>query len=247
MKKWILISPIFVLILWSALTYGGLVNTIIIPCPHKVIVELWIYTASGKAITDILPTLKRLFCGLAIGATLGISVGVLLGYFTKIYEALDFVVDFFRSIPSTALFPVFMLMFGLGDSSRIVLVVYGTSFVMLVNTIYGVKNSKKTRVVVAKSMGASKLDTLTKVVLPDALPYIAAGLRIAISIALAITIVSEMFIGANAGLGYRIMNSKILYDIPNVFAALIITGLMGYTLNKIFLIAEKRIVHWSGK
>lgn len=247
MRKWYFISPVLVLAVWSVLTYGSIVNTIIIPHPHKVFFELLRYSASGEALADILSTAKRLFCGLAIGSAIGIIIGLLLGYFTKGYEALEFAIDFFRSIPATALFPIFMLLLGFGDSSRIMMIVYGVSFIMLINTVYGVRNGKKLRVEVAKVMGASNWDILAKVVLPDALPYIATGLRIAISLALAITIVSEMFIGANAGLGYRIMESKILYNIPNVFAALLITGLLGYALNNLFILIEKRVMHWGGK
>lgn len=247
MKKWRVISPVILLIVWSVLTYGSVVNTIIIPHPHKVIIELWKYSTSGEALIDVISTVKRLICGLGIGAVLGVLAGILIGYFTKIYKALEFLIDFFRSVPATALFPIFMLLFGLGDSSRIMPVAYGTGFVVLINTLYGVKNSKKIRIEVAKTMNAPKGGILVKVVLPDALPYIATGLRIAISLALAITIVSEMFIGTNAGLGYRIMESKLLYDIPNVFAALIITGFLGYVLNKVFLLFEQRIVHWGGE
>lgn len=247
MKKWRFISPLFVLALWALLTYGGIVDYVLIPYPHKVFAELWRYFLSGDATKDILPTLKRMFCGLSIGIALGVSVGILLGYFAKGYKAMEFVIDFFRSCPSTSLFPIFMLLCGLGDASRIMPVVYGSTFLMLVNTIYGVKNSEKIRIMVAETMGASKLAILSKVIFPGALPYIVTGLRIAVSTSLATTVVVEMFLGTDVGLGYRIMDSKLIYDIPNVFAALIVTGFLGYALNRVTVAAEKRIVHWSGK
>lgn len=246
-KWWRFLSPIFILIVWSILTYKGFVDYAIIPYPHKVLIEFWRYLTTGEALKDLLPTTKCLFCGLAVGVGIGVFVGVVLGYFTKLHESLEFAIDFFRGIPSSALFPIFMLMLGLGDSSRIAFVAYGTTFIMLINTLYGVKNSKKIRVLVAKTMNASRLEILIKVIFPDALPYIAAGLRIAASIALVIAIVSEMFIGTNAGLGYRIMESRVMYNIPNVFSALILTGILGYTVNKLFLLIEKRVIHWSGE
>jgi len=165
----------------------------------------------------------------------------------RIYKTFEFIVDFFRSIPPIALFPLFMLFLGIGELSKLGVPFYGCVLVIIINSMYGVVNSSDLRRLVGKVYGFNKRQIFTKIVFPDALPQIFVGLRTAISLALVLTIVVEMFIGSENGLGKKIYDYHLLFDTPEMYAAIIITGIIGFTLNKGFIKIEQKIVHWKGK
>jgi NitT/TauT family transport system permease protein len=139
-----------------------------------------------------------------------------------------------------------MIFFGIGDAPKIAIVVFACTPVVLVNTVYAVRNSPRTRRIAAAAMGANKLQILIYVVLPEALPGVFAGLRTSLSLSLVLVIVSEMFIGTTSGLGFRIMDEHYMYRIPEMYATLVFVGLLGYLLNQVFLLVERRVVHWAG-
>jgi len=167
------------------------------------------------------------------------------GYFEKIYSMFEFIIDFFRSIPVTALFPLFMLFFGIGNLSKILLGAWMVSLIILVNTAYGVRHSNKSYIKMARVYKTTKKYLFTNILFPGALPSIFSGLRIGASIALIIIIVTEMFIGSVNGLGHAILDAQLMYKIPKMYALIILTGVLGYTLNKIFLAIEKNKIHWT--
>jgi NitT/TauT family transport system permease protein len=145
-----------------------------------------------------------------------------------------------------AVFPLFLLVFGLGDPAKIAIAAWSGSLIIVVNTMYGVRTSKASRQAAARVFGASRLQVFTKVVVPDALPQIVAGLRISVSLCLIVVVVAEMFMGTRAGIGMAIYNAGLLYETPKMLAGIVVAGLLGYAVNKIFVVAERRIVHWSG-
>jgi len=173
-----------------------------------------------------------MFSGYFFAILLGIPLGIMVGYWEKAYNSLEFVIEFFRGFPATSLFPLFMLAFGIGDGAKIAIVIFSCSLVITINTLYGVRNSSKTRQMVAETMKANKAYIFARVILPDALPYITAGLRTALSLTLIIVVILEMFIGTDRGLGHLIYSAHMTYQIPEMYAMIIITGLIGYGLNK---------------
>ena len=247
MKKRIIIGPVIVLILWFGITSFHLVNPLLLPSPKDVFSEFFKMIASGNIFPDLVRTIFRTFSGFIIACGIGIPIGLVMGYSRNICDSLEFLVDFFRSIPSTALFPLFMLAFGLGDNAKIANVVFACTFVMIINSIYGVKNSNKTRILVAKIQRLTKKDIFVKVIFPEALPEIVGGMRVALSIALIIVVVTEMFIGTKLGLGKRIYNAHLMFRISEMYSVIFIAGLLGYGLNKFFVFLERKVVHWAGK
>jgi len=246
-KIYNIIGIIFVVLLWFILSYFELVNRLFLPLPHKVFNTFFELIFSGSILPDFLATLLRMVSGFLLALIIGVPLGVLIGYFDKVYDSLEFLIDFFRSIPATALIPLFLLLFGIGEESKILLVAFVCSLIIIVNTMYGVHNGNKLRIHVAKSMGASKLNILSKVILPESMPHTFAGLRIALSFSLIIVIVNEIVIGTNAGLGNRIIESQLVFNTKELYAVIIFTGILGYLINMVFLVFEKTFVHWSGK
>lgn len=236
-----------VLVLWSLLSFSGIVNKLLLPTPLEVFVKLADLMGSGQILPDVAATLYRTISAFLIGSAIGVAVGLIMGYYKKVYDSLEFIVDFFRSIPATALFPLFLLFFGIGDEAKIAVVVFATSFIVIVNTMYGVRHRSRVRTQFARTLKITGFNLFRKVILPDAAPHIFAGLRIAISISLIVVVVTEMFIGTNFGLGRRIIDSQLVYNIPEMYAAIILTGIIGYLINWFVLYFERKKIHWSGK
>jgi NitT/TauT family transport system permease protein len=247
MRKETLLILALLIIIWALVTSFQLVNPLFLPSPWKVSITLFQLFSTGQIAADIIRTLYRMIIGFGLGAIIGISIGLLMGSSEKVYYSLEFLVDFSRSIPVTALFPLFLVVFGIGDVAKFSIVAWSSCLIILINTMYGVKNSKKTRVMVAQTMGANNYQIFTKVIIFEAVPHIVAGLRTALSLALIVVIVTEMFMGTELGIGQRIFNASITYRIPEMYSAIIIAGLLGFLLNKFFVFVETKLVHWGGK
>jgi acyl-CoA synthetase (AMP-forming)/AMP-acid ligase II/ABC-type nitrate/sulfonate/bicarbonate transport system permease component len=244
-KKWI--GPLVLLIIWFLVTITKLVDPFFLPSPWTVGKQLGILLMKLETYEHLWKTFYRMMAGYSIAVGVGVPLGIILGYWEKIYDSVEFIIDFFRSFPATAMFPLFMLAFGLGDGSKIALVVFGCALLILVNTTYGVHGGSRTRKMVAETMKASEIYIMTKVVLPEALPQIAAGLRLALSLSLIIVVVLEMFIGTTRGLGYLIYNAHMTYQIAAMYAFIVLAGLIGYFINQGFVKLEDKVIHWAGR
>jgi acyl-CoA synthetase (AMP-forming)/AMP-acid ligase II/ABC-type nitrate/sulfonate/bicarbonate transport system permease component len=244
-KKWI--GPLALIAVWLLVTVTKLVDPFFLPSPVTVGKQLGILLSKAETYEHIVMTFYRMMAGYAIAVGIGVPLGIVLGYWEKIYESVEFIIDFFRSFPATAMFPLFMLAFGLGDGSKIALVVFGCALLILVNTTYGVHGGSRTRKMVAETMKASETYIMAKVVLPEALPQIAAGLRLALSLSLIIVVVLEMFIGTTRGLGYLIYNAHMTYQIADMYAYIVLAGLIGYFINQGFVKLEEKVIHWAGR
>ncbi len=241
------IGILFLLILWFTIHYLKIVSPLFIPSPIEVFVKGFELVFKGVLAKDFLMTVERTFFSFILAVCIGVPIGIILGNSNKLYETCSVLVDFFRSIPGTALFPLFILFFGVGNAAKIGNAVFASSLIILVNSMYGVKNSNKLRIEAAKVMRANRKTIFLKVILPEALPEIIGGLRIAVSICLIVIVVTEMFIGTEYGLGKRIMHSHELFRISEMYASILLTGFLGYALNQILLFVEKRYVHWAGR
>lgn len=249
--KWyyLYIGPLVILIFW-AIVYGiQIVSPILLPSPwavFKSLLELFI-SSEQNILLDIGFTCYRTLFSFMISCAIGIPLGLLMGYNIKIFHIFEFVVDFFRSIPPIALFPLFILLLGIGEPAKIGVPFYGCVLVIIINSIYGVMNSPKLRRVFGQIYGFSNARIFWKIVLPDSLPQVFAGMRTALSLALVLTIVVEMTIGSENGLGKKIYDFHLLFDTPEMYAAILTTGIIGYILNKGFILIEKRVIHWTDK
>jgi len=243
-RKILLGSGLFLLI-WWIITALKLIDPFFFPGPKETFIALGRQLASGL-FNDILATLLRTLYAFGIAVIVAVPCGLALGKAERFYRSVELIVDFFRSTPATALFPLFLLIFGIGDASKIAAAAFAAFLIVLFNTAYGVIHSKKARVVAAKLHGASRWQIFKWIVVWESLPQTFVGLRNAISLTLTIIIVTEMFVGSDAGLGRQIIDFQIVYNIPAMYAAILMAGLLGYLLNQFLLLAEKRIVHWHG-
>jgi len=242
-----LLLPAVIIAIWQIISILNLVNPILMPSPVSVFSTLFKILLSGEILVDVAMTLVRTFAGFFLSLVIGIPLGILMGYHKKVYNYLGFLVDFFIGMPHVALFPLFLLLFGIGDEAKIMVVVLASSLFILVNTMYGIRYANKLRIITSKIMKVSGFDMFRKVMIMEAMPYIFAGMKVALSFSLVLIIATEMLIGTNVGLGYKIINAQLIYQTPEMYALIILAGFVGYFLNKILLIMEKKIIHWNIK
>lgn len=189
-------------------------------------------------------TLYRVILSTAAAFFIGTVLGILLGRIKVLYLLFSPIVDFFRSIPAAAFFPLFILIFGIGNMAKIAVAVFACSLIFLVNVCDAVRNLSQVRITVAESFGIGWLTIIRKVILYEMLPQILIAVRVTLSLSLILIIFSEMFIGTKFGMGRIIMDSQEIYNTPRLYLCIIITGCMGFILNRIVLGVEKRILFW---
>jgi NitT/TauT family transport system permease protein len=241
-----LILPLLLLAVWLLLTGLRLVDAIFLPTPWSVIESMVKGFISGSLAKDMFVTIGRSLAGFLIAAAIGVPLGLLVGRIKMLSNATQPTIDFFRSIPATALFPLFLFFFGIGDKAKIAIVVYACSLIVLVNTAYGAMQVKRPRIFCAQVMGAGRFDIFWKIIIPESAPGIFAGLRVALSLSFVLIVVTEMFIGTTVGLGYQIMNAQMVYRIPDMYAGIVLAGIVGYLANRILIGIENRVLHWVG-
>src|SRR3989338_8866439 len=247
MRKYTFIGPILLIFIWAVAAQLQLIDKFFLPDPFTTIGKLFQLLVSGAIIGDLISTLERVILAFIIALVIGLPLGLLLGRTEKIYRSVEFIIDFFRSTPATALFPLFLLVFGITDKSKIAVASFSSMLIIIFNTAYGVMHAKKSRLLAAKIMGAKKSQIFRWILFWESLPQTFIGLRSAVSLSLIIIIVTEMFIGTTSGLGKKIIDSQITYEIKTMYALILLTGIIGYMLNLLFIVVEKRFVHWNGK
>lgn len=249
--KWVkllpLVGPVILFIVWDLVVRAGWIKPILLPTPWATLQTLVTGLAGGPLLQDFLVTVWRTVEAFLIAAVIGVPLGIVLGSNEKAYRSVEFLIDFFRSTPSSALIPLFLLIFGVSDVNKIAIAAFGALLIVLFNSAYGVMNARKQRVMAAKVMGATRWQVFRDVLIWESLQPTFVGLRSAVSMALVIVIVAEMFIGSDTGLGHRIIDAQQVLNVKSMYAAILAAGALGYALNVLFLVAEKRIVHWSGR
>jgi sulfonate transport system permease protein len=174
---------------------------------------------------------------------LGVVLGVTLGLWSIGRQATAPTIDFFRSIPAPALISIFIIIMGFGVSMKLSVIAFAALFPVLLNTIDGVRGVNQVQLDVATSYRLSTTDRIFRIILPAASPQIFAGLRISLAVALAVLVFSEMLAGTD-GLGFFILYSQETYQIPAMWSGIILLGLLGYLVNVIFVLLERRVLAW---
>lgn len=241
------VGPLALFIVWDLVVRAGLIKPILLPPPAATLQTLVVGLAGGPLLLDFAVTVWRTVQAFLIAAVIGMPLGVLLGSNEKAYRSVEFLIDFFRSTPSSALIPLFLLIFGVSDVNKVAIAAFGALLIVVFNSAYGVINARKQRVMAAKVMGATRWQIFKDVLVWESLQPSFVGLRSAVSMALVIVVVAEMFIGSDNGLGHRIIDAQQVLNVKTMYAAILAAGILGYVLNILFLVMERKIVHWSGR
>ncbi|WP_027998376.1 ABC transporter permease [Sinorhizobium arboris] len=232
------------LALWQAASTAGWINPAVFPSVGAILSALWTGISGGALLDDIAISLQRSGTAFVGAVILAIPLGLLMGQMRPIENALDPVLQLFRQTSALALYPVFILLLGLGEASKVFVIFWATLFPLLLSTIGGVKEVDSKLIEMARVYGASRLTVFRRVVLPGAVPSIFVGLRLSATTALLLLIASEM-IGANKGIGFQVMNAQYNFQIPLMFAAIFILAGLGLVSNYALVFAQRRLCRWS--
>ncbi|MFD9071320.1 ABC transporter permease [Streptomyces lasiicapitis] len=222
------------------------------PTPFDIAVrvrELWFSAplADGvltdRFLRDAGPSLLRALGGWALGGAAGVLLGLVAGQWKRAAGYIDPPVDFLRSLPKPAIVPVFLLVFGAGDLMRVGLIAFGCTWPVLLNTLQGVRTVEPVQRETARAFHIPVRVQLVRIIIPATLPKIAAGLRITLSLSLILMVLSEWLL-ADSGLGNFLITAQRTFDILDMWAAIVLLGLVGYLLNLLFVAAEKRLLRW---
>lgn len=233
--------PLLLIGLWWVLTLGS--TNVFVPTPPELaqtFVEVWI---GPRFVQDVVPSVSRLIVGLAIAIVLGIALGALIGSFRTLREFTEPVLEFFRALPPPVLIPVMMLLIGINDTMKIVVIVSGSIWPILLNTIEGVRGIDSIALDTGRSYRILGSARLRHVVLPAALPKIFAGIRQALSIGIILMVVSEMF-ASTEGLGFTIVQFQRTFAIPEMWSGVLLLALIGLLLSTVFQLVERSALRW---
>ncbi|MEO3871974.1 ABC transporter permease [Nonomuraea sp. B12E4] len=199
---------------------------------------------TDAAVGNILPSLGRMFAGFAGGALAGVALGLALGLSARAYDYLDGVLQFLRAIPPPALVTVFLVLFGFGLRMQLAFIVFSIVWPVLLNTADGARSVEPLHLETCQAFRLSRAERLFRVVLPSALPKMFAGLRLALSLSLIVMVFSELLPGTTNGIGFQITDAYSTFDLPAMWAGIVLLGVLGYLFNELFLVAERRVLTW---
>lgn len=226
---------------WEIIPRLGLINPVLFPSPSKVVEAAWPMLGSGEIPWNILVSLGRAGSGFLIAAVLGVAVGVATARAPVIRDLVEPLLHGFRSVPVIALVPVSVLWFGIGEGAKVALVATGAFFPIWINTFIGVRDVHEIYLRSAACLGANRWQTF--VVLPAALPFIIAGLRQGIAIALIVLVAAELA-GARAGVAYMMSMGHQLFRVDIMFAGLVILGFLGFAGDRLFVALCRKLFPW---
>lgn len=224
--------------------HNGLVKRTLLPAPTEIGRALWGLLVDGEIVVPLSETLVRLACGFAIGAAFGIAAGVALGYRRHLYELFEPLIEFLRPIPKAALVPPLVLFLGVGDAMKITSIALAVTFPILINTLQGARGVDPVLLQTARTLGATPLTIMRKVVLPSALPFIFSGMRLSLALGLIVAVMSEMVAGTD-GLGFLIIDMQRAFRVRQMYAWIVILAVVGYLLNVLLVYVEARLVFWN--
>ena len=217
---------------WQIASTAGWLNAAVIPPLDKIFAALWNGITQGALLGDITISLQRAGLAFAAAIVVGIPLGLFMGQIRPLEQALDPILQLFRQTSALALYPIFILLLGLGETSKVFVIFWAALFPILLSTISGVKEVDGKLLEMARTFGAGRLTLFYRVIVPASVPSIFVGLRLSATTALLLLIAAEM-IGANQGIGFRVMNAQYNFQIPMMFAAIFLLAFAGLLANAI--------------
>ncbi|OKO92035.1 ABC transporter permease [Bradyrhizobium sp. NAS80.1] len=232
------------LALWETAPRLGLIDQTFLPPFSEVIAAGWQLAQTGELYDDVGASLLRALSGFLIAIALFVPLGVLTGWYARLGDLLNQIIEIARNTAPLALLPVFILLLGIGELSKVSMVIYSCAWPLLLNTIAAVRQVDPLLVKSARTMGATPSQLFRKVILPASLPTIFVGIRLASASAMLVLVASEM-VGAKSGLGYLIINSQYSFLIPQMYFGILGITVIGLVFNAILEALERRLMRWK--
>jgi ABC-type nitrate/sulfonate/bicarbonate transport system permease component len=228
------------LVVWQ-IASSTVFDPFLVPPPTAVAKAAWPMIVSGEILQDVTISMTRVLVGFIAGSALAIVVGVLIGRIQILHDLFDPIIELLRYLSPTAMIPIAVIWFGIGEMSKYFLIFWGTFFIVLVNTVVGVWRTPAARQRAAECLGASRLEIFLLIVIPSATPFIVTGMRVAMASSF-MSIIPAEILAADSGIGYLLQKSSMLLQTDKIFVALITISTLGFLTDRVFRIAVKRML-----
>lgn len=238
------ILPLFIVVVWELTGLFGIISETLLPRPSVIFTTFIDLVSTGELIGHFQISLLRAIGGFLLGGTLGLIVGLAVGFNQNIEQTLDPSLQMFRTIPTLAVIPLFILWFGFGEVSKILLIAKGAFFPLYVNTFLGIRGVDSKLYEVAKVLEFNKWKQITLMILPAALPNILLGLRLSLGVAWLALVAAELM-GSSEGVGYLIMDARQFSKTAIVFVGIIIFAVFGKLSDTLIKVFEKKLLKWQ--
>ena len=229
-----------ILLLWKITNYLGIWSDYILPSPEKVYSTFLNMISDGSIFINVYASMKRVLIGFAISTAIGVPLGLFFGIYSGVYEYFKSLINFLRNTPPLALIPMLILWFGIGEESKIIIIVLASFFPIFTSTLKGIKNCDSKLIEVGRVFEFSKLQIIFKIIIPNAILDIAVGLKLALGYSFRAIIGAEL-VAASSGLGYLISDGKEMSRTDVVIVGIIVIGLLGIITDYIFSIIVKKV------
>lgn len=236
-------SPIALLVLWEIATRAGVLDGRFFPAPSQIFDTLVTLVKNGQLWSNTWASLQRLFWGALLGGIPALLLGIAMGLYRPLRALIDPLVSATYPVPKSAIMPLILLIFGLGEASKIVMVAIGVFYPVLINSVAGVREINKVYLDVGHNFGASRWQVFRTIALPGALPLIMSGVKLGIGMGLILIAIAEM-IGAKSGLGYMIWNAWEVLSVETMYAGLLTIALLGFLFTIILNEIESFLIPW---
>ncbi|MEP7206922.1 MAG: ABC transporter permease [Casimicrobiaceae bacterium] len=230
--------------LWYALDASGLVNEALLPTPHHVLARFWQLLTQERLPMDIWMSTQRVFIGVTLGILFAVPAGFLLGWYKHVRTFIDPVINFFRALPPIALIPLVIVYFGIGESAKIVILFYASFFAGVIVMYEGIAQISPIYVRVSRTLGATDFEIFRKVIVPLTVPHMLTALRVALGVAWATLVASEL-IAAQQGLGALIQNASAFFQLDIIYVGIICIGLIALAMDLALRAVTRRLLSWQ--
>lgn len=237
-------SPFALLIIWEILVRLGILDARFFPAPSSIFSTLVDLVRDGSLWRNTWATLQRLFWGFFLGGIPGLLLGIAMGLNRPLRAFIDPLIATTYPVPKSAIFPLILLIFGLGEGSKIVMVAIGVFYPVLINSTIGVLEINKIYLDVGRNFKASRWQTFSTIAFPGAVPHIMSGIKLGLGLGLMLIAIAEM-IGAKSGLGYMIWNAWEILSVETMYVGLIVIALLGFLFSMALNEIERKLVPWK--
>jgi len=239
----ILVPWAAIVALWYAIHYSGIVNPALVPTPHSVAQRFW-ELAGQRLPRDIWMSTQRVFLGVVLGIVVAVPVGFMLGWYREVRRFVDPLINFFRALPPIALIPLVIVYFGIEETAKVVILFYASFFAGVIVMYEGIAQISPIYVRVARTLGARDLEIFLKVIVPLTVPHMLTALRVALGVAWATLVASEL-IAAQQGLGSLIQNAASFFQLDIIYVGIICIGFVALAMDVALRVVARRLVAWQ--
>jgi NitT/TauT family transport system permease protein len=241
---WRLLPFAFVILVWYAVRWSGLIDPSLLPPPHDVSAELWRRSLHGGFLIDIWMSVQRVLLGLLFGMVLAIPIGFLIGWNRAIRRFVDPLINFFRALPPIALIPLAIVYLGIGEVAKVAILFYAAFFAGVIFMYEGMSQINPLFIRVARTLGATDWEIFSRVIVPLTVPHVLTAARVALGVAWATLVASEL-VAAQNGIGAVIQNASAFFNLTTIYAGIVTIGFFALVMDSLLRFTSRYFLDWQ--